>query len=375
MTTVLGQKAATTARPSIDPGVRRARPVKIWAAVGALWLSLLVYMWSVWLMSGDARPSPRGPTPVPHWQEVAARVWEASMVIATIVVAWLVLIRPWVRDRRISTDGMLFIAWLTMWMIQDPWANYTQQYFNYNNAFLNLGCPQCHVPGWQSANGANMAEPILFTGGMYLTALFMGSVVCCAAMRWAKKRWPQMGALGLMTFAYLFILVIDFGMELPWLRFGLYSYSGSIRELSFFSGHYYQFPIYEGLLWGAAWTGMACLRYFKDDRGNTWAERGLEQIKAPEWQKQGLRLLALIGIANTIFVVLCNIPTIFMAQHSDSYPDDVLDKSYLTNGMCGLGTDYACPDPRVPMVVGHDSVHVTPQGTMSIPAGTPRQVP
>jgi len=72
---------------------------------------------------------------------------------------------------------------------------------------------------------------------------------------------------------------------------------------------------------------------------------------------------------------LCNIPTIFMAQHSDSYPDDVLDKSYLTNGMCGLGTDYACPDPCVPMVVGHDSVHVTPQGTMSIPAGTPRQVP
>ncbi len=77
-----------------------------------------------------------------------------------------------------------------------------------------------------------------------------------------------------------FTFVLDFIMEACMLLpLGLCTYPGAIRSVSFNAGHYYQWPIYEGLMWGAVQAGLACLRFFTDDRGRTIVERGLDQVR------------------------------------------------------------------------------------------------
>jgi hypothetical protein len=41
------------------------------------------------------------------------------------------------------------------------------------------------------------------------------------------------------------------------------------------------------------------------------------------------------------------IPIIALTPYADAVPDGY--PTYLTNGMCGEGTEYACPGPNVPI--------------------------
>lgn len=63
------------------------------------------------------------------------------------------------------------------------------------------------------------------------------------------------------------------------LPLGLYTYPGAIQSVSFNAGHYYQWPGYEGVMWGAVQAGLACLRFFTDDRRRTIVERGIDQVR------------------------------------------------------------------------------------------------
>ena len=63
------------------------------------------------------------------------------------------------------------------------------------------------------------------------------------------------------------------------LPIGFYTYPGAIRAVSFNAGTYYQWPIYEGLMWGGVQAALCCLRFFTDDRGRTIVERGLDNVR------------------------------------------------------------------------------------------------
>lgn len=375
--------ATATARPGegprgapVTPETRRAVPVKWWAGIGALWLCLLAYAWASWLLSGDAHPTSTGADPVPTWQVVTARSWEILFAGWALVAIYAFLVRPLRQGRGLTLDGMILIAWFTVWALQDPWLSYAQGWFSYNAEFVNLGCPQCHVPGWMDTGAQqNLPEPMLFMAGMYVGVFTTSLLLVCRIMRAAKRRWPRLGTIGLIAIAWGLMTLTDLVLELVWLRNGLYAYPGAIRELSIFGGSQYQFPIYEAVLWGAMWGGMACLRYFRNDRGETVAERGVDRIEASRRAKSSLRLLAVIGVAQTMMLAY-NVGIGFAGLHADPWPDQVLEKSYLTAGMCGEGTDRACSDPKVPISRGEGSGHASPQGTWVSPdGGLPIQAP
>jgi hypothetical protein len=44
-------------------------------------------------------------------------------------------------------------------------------------------------------------------------------------------------------------------------------------------------------------------------------------------------------------------------------------RSYLTNSLCGPGTDYACYQEGVPIPRGSSSIHIAPDGTSVVPEG------
>jgi hypothetical protein len=61
-----------------------------------------------------------------------------------------------------------------------------------------------------------------------------------------------------------------------------------------------------------------------------------------------------------------NIPVNYFGMHVESPAPDVVNRSYLMDGICGPGTTYACPGKDVPIPT-RESAHVDPQGQLVEP--------
>jgi hypothetical protein len=78
-----------------------------------------------------------------------------------------------------------------------------------------------------------------------------------------------------------------------------------------------------------------------------------------------------------------NVPNYWIGTHSKEWQQDLVDRGYLTDGLCGAQTDRACPGPGVPLGrndntdSGRGSVYITPDGKAVIPPNTdlPKQFP
>ncbi len=345
---------------------RTTKPVNVWAAVGALILALQIYILVSWLTSSEFGPTPDGATPIPQFMSIAAHAWEGLCVVGFLAFIYWFLVRPLRRERRLTLDGAFVIAFpLVVW--QDTLLNYTQPWATYNTAFFNWGSWINEVPGSLWPNGNLLAEPMV-TQGQYVAVVLGAMMLANVLMDKAKARWPRLGTLGLIMVCFAFFVVFDVVAELIWMRLGLFAYPGAIRELSLFAGHYYQFPLYEALIWGGTWTAFACLRYFRNDRGQTVAERGIERVQGSGLKREGIRVLALAGVLNVIFLVGYNIPIQYFGAHSDPWPEDIQNRSYLTDGLCGPSTNYACPAPDVP-IPRPNSAHIAPDGQLVRPPG------
>ena len=84
----------------------------------------------------------------------------------------------------------------------------------------------------------------------------------------------------------------------------------------------------------------------------------------------------MIGITHVALFAIYNLPNSWVATHSTAWPADLQERSYLTDGICGAGTDKMCPGPAVPQVRNDNgnpnggSAHLDPQGRLVVPPGT-----
>jgi hypothetical protein len=285
-----------------------------------------------------------------------------SVVFFVVFVVWFVL-RPWRRARHLTLDVLLCLAFqFVFW--QDDAMNFIQPQVVFNAALFNRGSWYSHLPGWISPNAELFAwPPLLYLA--YTWGLFGGAMLGSWLIGRMKQRWPHASTLQVVATLFAGFLALEFVMEPLILRVGLWSYPGTIGWLTLFGGERYQFPVYEGLLMAWLWTAWSCFRYFRNDRGQTLAERGVERLTLPGKAKQGVRFLALVGACNVIFLGY-NIPMILAGLYSGPWPEDIISRSYMTNGICGPGTDYACPGPGVP-IHRPSSAHLDPDGRLVAP--------
>jgi hypothetical protein len=366
MVTVARQAAETVAPDGVTLEGRKFRPIVAWAVGGAFFLAFQIYIFAAWIISGDAKATDPGPTPMPEWMKYTVHGFEVSLAITMAVVLYAVVIRPWRREGRITFDGLLVLAFGTLYW-QDPLLNYHQIWFTYNAHVLDFGSWGNHIPGWMSPGGNLLPHPILSSFPLYAAGFFIFSVMCCAVMRKAKQRWPHLGKFGLTMVAVSFAMVLDIVLEaFLLLPLGVISYPGTISWMAINHGHYYQYPVYEALLTGPLFGACACLRYFRNDKGESFPERASQAIKVSGRAKTGVRFLALVGAVNVIYILAFNLPIQFFAMQSSPWPRDVTKRSYLMDGLCGEGTNYACPGPRIP-IPRPDSLHVNPDGSLVAP--------
>jgi Spirocyclase AveC-like len=320
-------------------------PVKVFAAFGVLISCVFVYALAQWVMSDDFAPSPVGPDPIPDWLLNLIRFTEVFCAGLIAWFLWALLFKPWIRDKKMPWDGMLLLALFTMW-VQDPMCNYFNFTFMYNAHFINMGSWSSYLPGWQSPRGSNLPEPIFLMGGIYL----WWTTINVIAFSWSLKKlrvWlPNMSTLGHIPIAFVSIVILDALLEIPATRFGLFAYPGAPYSLTLWAGKYYQFPIYENIFMNFNYLSIGLLRYYRDDKGESLAERGVGAMKIPDAAKTWLRFFALVGFCNISYFIVYFLPYNWMAMQADTFPPY---PSYMRYEICGEGTPYACPSREVPV--------------------------
>lgn len=359
----------------VQPSVK---PVTIWATVGAAVLAMQVYVWIRWITGPYFTRVPAGPSDPPLYMKVPLIANAAILWVALPLALWWFFIRPWRRERRITLDGMLVLSCGLMFF-QDPLLNYLNTWCTYNTWLFNRGSWSAYIPGAVSpeAPGRQVPEPLLTNAPGYAYGVVLITIVGCFVMRRIKARWPNISNLRLIAATYAFTFVLDFIMEgCLLLPTGLYTYPGAIRAVSINAGHYYQWPVYEGLMWGGVQAALCCLRYFTDDRGRTLAERGLDHVRGGPVAQQFTRFLAIFAAVSACFFIFYNVPAQWFGMHADPWPADVQKRSYFNGGICGDGTDTPCPNPVLPIPTkrsGYIDIH----GQLVLPPGAelPKTVP
>lgn len=344
-------------RSSSPPALaqRRSATVWLWAALGAVSTFVIVRGLGAWMAGPDFASSPKGSDPISHTRLLVLHCFEAAVFAAGLLMVWRYLLRPLARERAFTFDGMLIVAVLLMYFY-DPLDNYFNYTFSYNAYFLNFASWAREVPGLQAPNQRLFPEPFLVMSGFYAVFMFGSAVFGCWYMGKLAARRP--GASNLRLFAHLFLIVviIDTVVENVFMRTEFAAYPGVVHSLSAFAGKYYQFPLYEPFIIATFACGMTAIRWFRDDRGHSIAERGVETLRVAGPARTGVRFLAVTGLVHTWFILGYFVPYNFFALKADTFPPM---PSYLRAGICGQGTDYACPSGSVPIPHGR-SLHIRP---------------
>jgi hypothetical protein len=355
MKTAADRRPPTTQDLATLTAPPRSTPVKAWALVGALMLAMVLTGWLRWITSPDFTPSPKGPDPLADSSRVVLFVIQVASLGAALAFVWRLLIRPAIRERRLTFDGMLLIGAATLWFY-DPLDNYINFTFTYNAHLLNLASWTRFIPGWESPNAHLFPEPIAMIGGMYVWFICAAAMIGCWVIRMLRARRPTLTMPQLVAAVFVTFAVLDAIVEILFIRGEIFAYPGTVHSFTLWAGSRYQFPLYEPFCIGLWCGGIALLRYYRDDKGRSLVERGVDTLRVPARARTALSFLAVLGFLHVWFIIGYFFPYNAFAVKADTWP---AMPSYMRVGICGEGTDYACPSRLVP-IPSRTSLHVTP---------------
>lgn len=320
-----------------------------WILNGGLWLALIVYVLTMWVVSGDFETNTIGRGQEPTWFVVLVRVVEVLFgVVFTGFLLWHFVIRPKIRTKRFTFTGLYFMAGFLMF-VQEPWLNWTSYQFLYSTTFVNFGSFLRWVPGWSSPNGKLIPFPLVYMAAYIWMSAFAGYLGSrYMARRRAKD--PTIGTARMIGQTLLWMLLFDFILEFVMVRTQLISFASTIKELTLWAGTDHQWPLYEPFHWAGTWLLLACIHFFRDDRGRSLPERHIDKLPIRrEGTRTFLRFLAIMGACQLTILVAFNLPYQLWALHSGPMPKEFIERPWRIAGVCGPGTKYACPDPELPI--------------------------
>ena len=214
----------TAPRELAVPRENKTPPVVMWAVVGGAVLVFLAYVLIAWVAGPYFERVPQGPSDPPTWMHVELIGWQALSIPVALYLIYRFVIRPWRRERRIGVDGLLTIAFATLW-VQDPWSSAVDHWFVYNTSMVNFGSWAHSLPWWTAYGqpGSMTSEPILFTPAAYVYIMLLGAALGCWVMRRAKARWPKISTGRLVLLCFAFMCVFDVVLEgIIWLPLGVF---------------------------------------------------------------------------------------------------------------------------------------------------------
>lgn len=357
-----------------EVGPPRINPIKLWAGLGVLIAGLTAYSVTRWLVGGHARPAATGPSgEIPGWMLLSVRLNEIAYFGLAAVAIYIAIIRPWRRDRRLTADGVVLIGIMSMWIVQDPLMNYFQIGMVYNAHTVDLGCPQCYMPGWFSDSG-QMAESAGWAMVWYIGFAFLAiKASSMVVQKYRLRNRSNSGWIRIVLTLVIAGVIFETVTEVLWMRQGLYAYpsaGGAPDWLVLFKGHYYQYPLYFAPIGGLFYVALTLLHCWRDDRGQLIFEKGLADTRGTLRESNTLRVLASVGVFNLALFASFNGFAALFPLHWNDWPDDIEERSYFRQELCGEGTTVACPENHLP-IPRETSVRIGPDGDLIRADGRP----
>jgi hypothetical protein len=312
----------TFASRRTEAPVRGARPwtaARALAIFGVLNLAYMAVTVTRWLAGGPEQVDVRRDT---H----SASFWVAQAYLAAVVVvAGLLLARVVAqcrRQRRLTVDAQLLIGGAAA-LFWDPFGNFFQPAFMYSSNWLNLNTWAGHAPLVVNQDASAMPQPI-FIMLVYPFGLLAFSMFTTWTMRTAARLRPNWSGARLIGVCAVAGTLGGAALEAPMFLLHLWSLPGSPAVFSLFDNAH-RYAIVEILTTGMVFAGWGAVRYFRDDQGKAFTERGQGQLGA---------ILAMIGWCCSLLILLQLFVT-FFAFHADPYPPGF--PPHLVNNMCDVG--------------------------------------
>ena len=336
------------ARPTVAAD-RAPLPVKWWAVLGAAVLVFQAIVLTRWATGPYFERVDPGPTPLPGWMKVALVVLQVVLPIAGLAVLYRFVVKPWRRERRVGLDGLMAIAFLIL-AFHDPLSAYVGHWYTYNAWQVNMGSWVNSLPGALAPGtpAHQVAYPLLIVPGAYVVIFMLVTMMGASIMRRAKARWPRISRIGLAAICFAVMVPFDVVFEgIVFMPLGSWEYPGG--HIKIFSDTFHAYPLNEALTTGVIFTMFACIKYFANDRGQSLAERGAEQLGGGPMRFTAVRLLAVTGLVTLAMTIGYTLPNTWFGAHSAEWNKDIQTRSYLTY-TCGEGPGAACPAPDVPLL-------------------------
>jgi hypothetical protein len=323
------------------PSMRAPRPfngVYALASVGVLIVSYELWAWGAWLVAG---PHPvtryRDPNSPSLW---VARGYEVVMVITAVAVMGTV-VRDCLRRRAFTTDASIIVAGFFM-LFWDPMVNWMQPNFFYSSQWINVNTWTGYAPWVVNPTASQMPQPIVFIGLIYPFGLLAFSMLLNKGMSAARRRWPEITNARLIAGTFVGGLSLCLLLEAPIFLMNLWGLPGAPDELALFDNDH-RFAWAEYVTTTIVFTTLGCVRFFRNDKGQTIAERGLDNLSP------GARALVATLATTTLFAIaiwvllLIQIPAgLHAAPYPQGYP------KHMINDLCDvrpeMHTEYGpCP--------------------------------
>ncbi|GAA5164863.1 spirocyclase AveC family protein [Pseudonocardia eucalypti] len=330
-----------------QPRPNAADHAKLWILHGAAWLALMIYVWTAWVVSGDFRTNTTGRGSEPDWYVALIRGWEVFALVVSLVILWWFVVRPKLRTGRFGFDALFFLGCMAL-CFQEPWINWTAPQFLYSTTSINFGSWTAHIPGWTSPN-SELVPLSLWALSAYFWLVGIPAYAGSRFMRRLRTRNAGLSNLRLVGYTYLAFCVFDVLLESFITRTQLFSYGSTVPALTLWAGTDHQFPIYETISWAGTYTVLASLHFFRDDRGRSLPERGIDKLRITSGRLRTFaQFLAIMGACQAGMLFTYNIPYAYWGMHA-VMAEPFVAREWRTAGVCGPKTAYDCPAPNLPI--------------------------
>lgn len=334
-------------QPKQGVAVGTAEAVKVWAAIGAAAVAVIVYALVRWIFSADFVATPVGADEYPYLTYLRVVEVFSALFLAYFFLSCVVM--PWLRNGRLSFDGKLYLACLTVQFI-DPVFNYFTPSFIENSYSVNRGSWANFIPGWASpAADAGLVEGLIWALALYGLFGIVAAIGGCWVLKQTRALWPKLGNVAHYSILFMVIAILDILVEYYlFVRPQIYIFWGAWSPLTLGAGRLDQFPLYETLLATIYAMGFVWLRDFRDDEGLSFVERGIGKIQVGQAWQTAISFCALTGFSLVWAVVSYFAPFNYAAMKSDAYP---ALPSYLQGGAyCGHAGRPMCPSQYLKQV-------------------------
>lgn len=287
--------------------------------------------WEAWTITAwladDPHPITKYRDPGSAAYAVAKGYEIGAVVIAVLLGAWVV--RNCIRERRLTFDAQLCIAGgLAFWL--DTFYNFLVPTNGYSSNFVNIGNWCGHAPFVVNKACGEMPEPIILIGIVYTFGFLGCALLGCAILNLLARWFPNTSMARRLVICAVVGACFDVPLDVMAMKLNLWNMFSYDHLILWDSAHRFPLTIFISAMF--FFGGPVVMRYFKNDRGQTVFERGLDHLKPGV--RRTVSFLSIVGAMQVLLggvVLLTVAPLGLYAENTPDYP------RHIVNDLCDTG--------------------------------------